>query len=214
MRTPRITCLALVLSLVFALGACTQPKQPPLPVGSLKLGVAPFTQPLETGDLFAGYMTDELPAIDQKIMGDLDIEFAEVLAQESSNSFVPVHSAAACHRQMADLFAGKQAALRKWSALGRCMGVDLLVVPQVLEYRERDGGEYGVIKPAKVVMDTYVLDVNSESLLSRSRYDETQSSLSDNLLETGKFLKRGGKWVQASELAREGMEKAVRELGL
>lgn len=214
MRIFNITCLALVLSLAVALGACTQPKQPPLPVGNLKLGVAPFSQPMDTGDLFAGYMTEDLSAIEPKVMGELDILFAEVLNQESANSFVPVQSAAACYHQMEDLFAGRQAALRKWSALGRCMGVDLLVVPQVLEYRERDGSDYGVMKPAKVVMDTYVLDVNTESLISRSRYDETQSSLSDNLLETGKFFKRGGKWVQASELAREGMEKAVRELGL
>ena len=214
MRTSTIFRLALTLSLALFISACATPKQPPMPVGNLKLGLAYFTQPMSTGDLFAGYMTEGTPAIDQKVLGDMDAEFARVLSEQSKNAFVPVESAFVCAKKLGDQFTAPQAALRKWSALGRCMGVDLLVVPQLLDWRERDGGDYGVVTPAKVTMDIYVLDVNAESLISRSRYDETQSALASNLLDTGKFLKRGGKWVQAGDLAEEGMEKAVKELGL
>jgi hypothetical protein len=63
-------------------------------------------------------------------------------------------------------------------------------------------------------MDTYVIDVKGESLISRSHYDTTQSALAANLLELGSFIKRSGKWVLASELAEEGMAKAIKELGL
>lgn len=214
MRTATIFRLTLVLSLALAVAACSTPKQPPLPVGNLKIGVSYFTQPKETGDLFAGYMTEDTPVVDQNILGELDLQFAQVLAEHSQNEFTPAQRAFVCAKQLGDQFKAPQAALRRWSALGRCMNVDLLIVPQLLEWRERDGGEYGVTTPAKVVMDIYVLDVNAESLISRSRYDETQSALTSNLLDTGKFLKRGGKWVQARDLAQEGMEKAVKELGL
>ena len=82
------------------------------------------------------------------------------------------------------------------------------------EWRERDGSAIGAAKPAKVVMDIYVVDVRNEALISRSHFDETQSALSSNLLEADKFFKRGGKWITAHDLAQEGMEKAVKELGL
>ncbi len=212
MRTALIFRLGLTAVLTFALFACATPKQPPMPVGNLKLGVAYFTQPEYTGDLLAGYMTDDVQRIDEKVLSDLDGLFSSVLARESKHSFESQESALRCGKKQEQ--DKKQAAIRRWSAIGRCMGVDILLVPQMLEWRERDGGDYGVVTPAKVVMDIYVLDVHAESLISRSRYDETQSALTSNLLDTGKFIKRGGKWVTARDLAKEGMVKAVKELGL
>ena len=94
------------------------------------------------------------------------------------------------------------------------MKVDLLVVPQMLELRERAGGELGVEKPAKIVMDIFLVDVRNETLIGRSRFEETQTALTSNLLEADKFFKRGGKWISAAQLAREGMVKAVKELRL
>ncbi len=210
----RALILPLLLLLpVLILSACSQPKQPPMPLGDLKLGLAFFTQPATTADLLAGYMTEDTPRVEQKVLGELDILFTEVLSKNARHTFsgqeLLVDCAKAVHRNTP-----RAAALRKWSQTGRCMKVDLLVVPQLLDLRERDGGDLGVVTPAKVVMDIYVVDVQGETLISRSRYDETQSSLSDNLLETGKFLHRGGKWVQATDLAVEGMEKAIKELGL
>jgi hypothetical protein len=185
-------------------------------VGNLKLGLAYFTQPGNPSDMLAGYAVEDVPRVDEKALGDLDVTLAAVLSEESKNSFLSKESALRCSRKIGerDGKTNNQAALRKWSAIGRCMGVDLLVVPQVLEFRERDGGNYGVTVPAKVVMDIFLIDVRNESLISRSRYDETQSALSTNLLEADKFFKRGGKWVTAHDLAREGMIKAVKELRL
>ena len=211
MRTAKT--LLLIASLALVLVSCSTPKQPPMPLGSLRIGLAYYTQPESTSDLLAGYMTEEVHPVDPKITAELDSLLVDVLAKESKNSFVPAGVAMDCARktQVANT---KQAALRKWAAVGRCVGVDLLVVPQIIEWRERVGSGVGVVTPAKVVMDTYVVDVRNESLISRSRYDETQSALSSNILDAGKFVKRGGKWVSTQELAREGMVKAVKELGL
>lgn len=216
MRRNTIFFFCLCLLAAVALVGCAKPKQPPMPVGNLKLGVAFFTQPTDPATMLAGYLVEDGPRVEDKVLNEMDALLASVLAKESKNSFHSRESALKCSRTVTAQ-AGRSnniAALRTWSAIGRCMGVDLLIVPQLLEYREREGGDYGVINPAKVVMDTFVLDVRNESLISRSRFDETQSSLASNLLEADKFFKRHGKWITAHDLAREGMEKAVKELGL
>lgn len=213
-RLPLLLCLAFIAGLL--LSGCSTPRQPPLPVGNLKLGVANFVQPKAPSDMLAGYAPEDTPNIDMKVLNEMDALLASVLASKSKNTFQSRESALHCAQVIKEQ-GGRthnQAALRKWSAIGRCMGVDLLVVPQLYEWRERDGSAVGVMTPAKVVMDVFIIDVRNEAVISRSRFDETQSSLSNNLLEAGKFFKRGGKWITAKDLAQEGMEKAVKELGL
>lgn len=217
MRKNTLFFLCLCLLAVAGLAGCTKPKQPPMPVGNLKLGLAFFTQPADPADMLAGYLVENTPRVEDKVLNEMDALFVSVLAEESKNSFRSRESALKCSKTVAPRDGSgnnNSAALRVWSSIGRCMGVDLLVVPQLLEYREREGGDYGVINPAKVVMDTFVVDVRNEALISRSRFDETQSSLAANLLEADKFFKRHGKWITAHDLAKEGMEKAVKELGL
>lgn len=205
--------LLISVALIAGLAACTTPKQPPMPMGDLSIGVAPFTQPLTAQDMLAGYQADGVAEVEMKTLFALDDAFAQVLALKTQRVYKGSNLGAECYQKVHQ--ANKQqAALRTWAAVGRCMGVDILVVPQILEWRERDGGELGVATPAKVVMDIFILDVKNEALISRSRYDETQTALMGNLLEADKFVKRGGKWVTALDLAKEGMEKAVKELGL
>ena len=213
-RPALFLCLALLFALAFS--GCSKPKQPPLPVGNLKLGVAYFSQPAEPVDMLAGYVVEDTPRIDEKVLSEMDALLANVLAQESKNNFRSRESALHCSKTVAAQQGSNnnQAALRTWSAIGRCMGVDLLVVPQLLEYRVREGSAIGVVAPAKVVMDIFVIDVRNETLVSRSRFDEAQSALTNNLLDADKFFKRGGKWITAHDLAQEGMVKAVKELGL
>lgn len=213
----RLFLLCFAVATCLLLTSCTRPKQaPPMPLGSLKLGVANFTQPHGPSDMLAGYVVDDVDNIDEKYLNELDNVLAEVLSKESKNSFLSKESALHCARTVGEREgnSNNQAALRRWSAIGRCMNVDLLVVPQMLEFRERAGGELGVSKPAKIVMDVFLIDVRNESLIGRSRFDETQTALTSNLLEADKFFKRGGKWVSGSQLAREGMVKAVKELRL
>ena len=214
-RRVSVLCCLFAFMGLFLFG-CTPPKQPPMPVGALKLGVANFTQPRTASDMLAGYTVENVAHIDEKVLNEMDSLLSSVLLSKSKNSFKSRESALHCARVIGEQKGrnNNQAALRTWSAIGRCMGVDLLLVPQLYEWRERDGGSYGVVAPAAVIMDIFVLDVRNESLISRSRYDETQSALSTNLLEAGKFFKRGGKWVSAHDLAEEGMQKAIKELGL
>lgn len=212
----RYLVLLLVLSFALLAGACAKTRQAPLPSGNLKVGVAHFTQPIAATDMLAGYTPENTPRIDRKVLNEMDVLLASVLSSNTKRGFVGREEALRCSKAIAAKGgrSNNQAALRTWCAVGNCMKVDLLVVPQLYEYHEREGSAVGVTKPASVIMDIFVIDVRNETLLSRSRFDEAQSSLSSNLLDAGKFFKRGGKWITAADLAKEGMEKAVKELSL
>ncbi len=209
---PRLRCIGLAV-LVLGLAACTTPKQPPLPVGNLTLGVAQFTQPVISGDMLAGFMAANTPRVDPGTLQTLDKQLAALLAQESKHHYVSAEKARMCYAT-ATQGSPKQAALRTWSAVGRCMGVDLLLVPQIIAWQEREGSNFGAVIPAGLAMDSFIIDVNSETLISRSHFEEIQRPLSENLLNTGSFLRRGGRWVTTSELAQEAMRQAIKELGL
>ena len=209
--------ICLILATCLVLSACARPRQaPPMPLANLKIGTAFFTQPSEPSDMLAGYVMEDVPRIDEKHLNELDNILAEVLSKESNNTFLGNESALHCSKTVGarEGNTNNQAALRTWSAIGRCMKVDLLVVPQMLEFRERAGGELGVNQPARIVMDVFLVDVRNETLIGRSRFEETQTALTTNLLEADKFFQRGGKWISGNQLAREGMVKAVKELRL
>jgi hypothetical protein len=80
----------------------------------------------------------------------------------------------------------------------------------VYRYRERLGGNFSVERPASVGFHVHLFDEGR--LIKLYRYDETQQALSENVFRFFTFLKRGGKWVPASRLAAEGVEKALDEL--
>jgi len=64
-------------------------------------------------------------------------------------------------------------------------------------------------------MDFYALRVDvEEPSISRFHFEETQESLSNNLLNVKKWFQRKGQWITAEQLAEEGMRQAITELGL
>ncbi len=196
--------------LALLLSACAVPAQNPTPPSSQSIGVAGFTQPKTTADMLAGYMPENVKPINPEIFPQLDTLFMTELGQNTQRSYVSAKLAKDCQngRQV------KENALSYWAEVGRCMGVDLLVVPQLVFWQERDGGSAGVERPAGVTADFFLIDVKQISLISRSRYDEVQKDLSANLMNTGKFFQRGGKWVTAYELAQEAMRKAIKDFRL
>ncbi|MCC8194509.1 MAG: hypothetical protein LIP28_07690 [Deltaproteobacteria bacterium] len=201
-------------SLVIGLWGCASPRQgPELP--EVNIGVAEFTQPHSTLDMLAGYMAENAPRVPPKTLTELDATLIDVLRKETKRSYAPADSFLGCRNAKAPgQTGGRVAAFKRWIAVGNCMKVDFLLVPQVIELHEREGSEAGVTRPAGVILDFFLLDVKNAVLTSRSHFDETQTALADNLLDTGKFFSRGAKWISAMELSREGMVKAVKDMGL
>ncbi len=77
----------------------------------------------------------------------------------------------------------------------------------VYRYQERQGGNFAVDKPASVGFHLHLFD--QKGVVKIFEFDETQQPLFDNILKIGTFLRRGMKWITASQLAEEGIEKGI-----
>jgi len=202
----------LVAFCVLGLAACSPKPIPPQlrPVGSI--AVAPFTAPKYNWELLAGYLPDEGKGVKPEVLAKLD----ETLNQTLRAHGVSLAGTSVSSRQCQEIVTfersnkARESAWSYWLGVGRCIPADFLLVPQVLVWKELEGGG----NPASVVMDLYLIDVKGERLVSRFHFDETQKALSDNLLDFGKFVNRKGEWVNAEVLAKEGVEAGLREMGL
>jgi hypothetical protein len=80
----------------------------------------------------------------------------------------------------------------------------------VYRFQERKGGNYAVDKPASVGFHLHLMEDGGVKRVFV--FDEAQQSLSQNVFDIGKFLQRGGKWVTAEELSREGIKAGLEYL--
>lgn len=206
----------LALAACLLLPACANRKAP-RPAAKLTgtLAVAAFTQPRHDWELLAGYIPDNAQAVAPKLLADLDARLDAALAANRQLSPVPARLTRQCQEiAVFEQKGSRTSALKYWLEVGRCMGVDSLLAPQLIYLAERDGGEMSVRAPAAVILELYLVDVQGQALAGRFHFDETQLSLTENLMDADKFVRRGGKWISAVELAGEGIEKGLAELGL
>jgi hypothetical protein len=204
----------LLAAALLAAGCASAPRARPM-AQDIALAVAGFTQPEHAWQLLAGYIPEDQGLADEKSLDALDAELAALLAGETERSFVGPAVTRRCQEIVTFRDkAGRGAALDYWVQVGRCVPADYLLVPQLVHWQTRDGGAMGASRPAAVVMDLYVVDVDNASIVSRYHFDETQASLSENLLDLGTFFSRGAKWLTARELAAEGLRQGIKELGL
>ena len=200
-----------VLALASMAGCAPKPITPqPRPLGNI--AVAAFTAPKYNWELLAGYLPEEGKGVKPEILTRLDASLDQSLRSHG----VRVAATPAATRQCQEIVvferAGKsrESAWAYWLNVGKCLPADFILVPQVLGWRELEGGG----NPASVIIDLFLLDVKAERVVNRYHFDETQKALSDNLLDMGKFMRRGGEWVAADVLAKEGIEAGLREMGL
>lgn len=97
--------------------------------------------------------------------------------------------------------------------VGRILGADSVMVGTISQYSERGGSEWGVESPSTVAFSVELLSTKDGRVIWETYYTETQQPLFDNLFEIKKFVKRGGKWVTADELAKEGARVVAKRFG-
>ena len=213
----RILIAALAVLLLTSLGACQKRRPaehaPTIIPLEFRVGVAWFTQPTTTRELIAGQLPDNQSRINPGLLPDLDGMLARTLSSESNRQYVTLPAPASAP-SMSTRESGSPRGLQDWLAIGGKADVDLLFVPQIISWQERDGGEAGVAKGAAIKVEFYLIDIARSRLLKRSIFEEQQVGLVDNLLTVDKFLQRRGRWVSATELTQEGIRQAIREFGL
>lgn len=205
---------ALIFVFCFSLGCSKTKKAAPTPLPEVSIAVAWVNQPRTMDDLLAGVMVSEQPFVGDKVLLSLDKAMHQVLAESSDRQFINIAESYSCQVKVSKVERENRTALDYWIQVGACLDADMILVPQITEWYELEGSGMGAERPASVTMDFYLIDVKRQQLAGRYHYEETQQHLTDNLLNIGKFVNRGGQWVTALDLAKEGMRQAVVELGL
>jgi len=92
---------------------------------------------------------------------------------------------------------------------GRKLEADAVVSGTIFRFRQRIGTKFSVDTPASVAFSIYLLRVADGRLIWDGHFDETQQPLSENLFKLSSFVKRGGAWLTAEELAGFGFNKVM-----
>jgi TolB-like protein len=94
--------------------------------------------------------------------------------------------------------------------IGKSLKVKYVVAGNVWRYKNRTGESFASSQPSSVAFSVYLIDVENHELIWTATYDETQQSLTENLLNAVDFFKQGAKWLTADELARYGLKKILK----
>ena len=95
---------------------------------------------------------------------------------------------------------------------GQALNADAVLAGYIFRFRERIGTRYAVKSPASVAFDMHLIRVADGRVLWSGQFNETQKSLSENLLHLETFLKRKASWVTAREMAQAGLEDILQSL--
>ncbi len=98
------------------------------------------------------------------------------------------------------------------AAVGTLLRADAVLRGQVLVFEERIGAELAANRPAHVVFAVELLRPTDGVPLWQGEYSERQQSLSENLWNLPGFVRAGGTWVRAGELAQIGAARIAARL--
>ena len=101
-----------------------------------------------------------------------------------------------------------QASLR----IGKELEANFVMVGFVFRFEQRMGSAVGVEKPASVGFDVHLLRLRDGKVVWTGKFDKTQRPLSEDMRKIGSFLRRGGVWLTAEELASDGMSEILKKL--
>ena len=96
--------------------------------------------------------------------------------------------------------------------IGQTVYADAVLTGRVQRYRERVGDEWGAKSPASVAFVLELIDVRRGDVIWVAQFDETQKSLSENILAIGDIGSRGVRWLSAEQLTQEGVRKSIAQL--
>ncbi len=99
--------------------------------------------------------------------------------------------------------------MRSSIKLGRSLDADFIFVGFLFRFEQRIGSSIGVDKPASVGFDVHLVRLKDAKIVWTGKFDETQKSLSENLLKMGSFVRRKASWLTAEELSSVGMDEML-----
>ena len=95
--------------------------------------------------------------------------------------------------------------------IGQTFSADTVLIGYVYRWREREVTDYAVHRPASTAFDLYLLRSHDRAVLWKGRYDKTQRSLSENILDMDTFIKGKGRWMTVDKLAELGLSNVMNQ---
>jgi hypothetical protein len=97
---------------------------------------------------------------------------------------------------------------------GEALGANLMIVGAVWRYRDRVRDPMGPGRGASVAFEMYLIEVPSGMTAWKAKFDETQRPLTKDIRGSKLLIKTGARWLSADELARYGVEEAIKKFPL
>ena len=152
------------------------------------------------------FRTGDLPA---RAGSEVTTAFQRQLNALGRCELIPLDQAQAATEGM-DPQAFQKDPLSVAAQIGRELGLDAVVIGAVYHYEQRQGSGLGVQSPASAAFDAHLIQVADKKVLWSGRFDETQNSLSENLLKIGSFVKGGAQWQTVERWSEIGIEHMLR----
>ncbi len=216
-------CLAVLATLacvLLAAGCQKQPKTtaevPRVFSPRYSIAVMPFSQPTESCNLIMGQLPENQGCIPAEQLMLLDADLRQLMLTKKNGRDLTFETTLPAFLATGTNFhaSAQPQALPKWAKLARQTGKDFILVPQVLAWRDRAGSTAGVRAAAAVKLEVDLIRTETGSVSKHAIFEENQVGLTSNLLTMGDFVKRKGAWVTGRELATEGMQVMLRDMGL
>jgi hypothetical protein len=96
--------------------------------------------------------------------------------------------------------------------VGKAFEADAVLAGHIYRWREREGTDYAVNRPASVAFNLHLVRPTDGAILWKGKFDKTQRSLFENLFDLATFFRGGGRWMTAKELAMPGLERLLVEM--
>jgi len=137
--------------------------------------------------------------------------FIQKLKSVQKVEIIPVEKTASVYKRIASE-SFKEPLRRTLQKVGRELKADYIAAGYVYRFSERVGYEFSSERPASVAYEIHLLDSQSGNIIWRGFFDKTQKSLMEDVLQISSFVKGGGKWLTARQLAEQGMDEIFKTI--
>ena len=216
LRPPKIICCCVFLIMLFSIFGCKSkvvaPEKTAESYHFKRIAIVPFQNMAEKygekvtirgGISGRFYTTDKVAeGADYLLTGHM----TTYIRGRKNLELIPVSQAQGAFSEVLSKEGGKELSeLAMVVRVGQELGAEAVVGGKIYRFIDRDGTDYSVKSSASVAFDVFLIRVEDSRPIWSGRFDESQRSLTENLFDISAFMKRGGRWVTAEEMAIDGL---------
>ncbi len=209
-----------VVALIFFVSGCTFyhsgfscTRNPDIKIKINKVAVFGFRKMVsgERGRSASALMSDSIHmhgVVPDSVVRNMSASLVDLLVQEKRYVLIMPQRV---NRMYRDILKKNQdvSGLLVLQKVGTVLEADAVLIGYIYRWQERKGSALAAAEPASVGFDLYLVRPDNGIVVWKARFDKTQQSLTENLLDAGMFFKSKGRWLSAKELAMVGLKKMV-----